>query len=253
MAGHSHSANVKHRKDRVNALKAKVFSKIAKMVVVAARLGGGDPDSNPRLRLAIEKARAASMPKDNIQRAIKKGTGKTDGANFEELIYEGYATGGVALIVTILTDNRNRTAPEIKKLFERGGGSLGSSGSVAYMFSRKSIFDVEPDEELDEEKLMDSVIEAGADDFVSENGLVQIHADPGDFLAIKAALEELGIKLSGAEVGFVPGNRVDVESLDTARRVVRVLESLEEHDDVQSVFSNHRVSGEIAEELAKES
>lgn len=253
MAGHSHSANVKHRKDRVNALKAKIFSKIAKMIVVAARLGGGDPDANPRLRLAIEKARAASMPKDNIQRAIKKGTGNTDGANFEELLYEGYAPGGVALILNILTDNRNRTAPEIKKLFERGGGSLGSSGSVAYMFARKSIFEVEPDEDLDEEQLMESVIEAGADDFVSDNGLVQIHADPGEFVTIKAALEERGIKLSGAEVGFVPGNRVDVETLEAARKVVRVLESLEEHEDVQGVFSNHRISGEIAEELAKES
>lgn len=251
MAGHSHSANVKHRKDRVNALKAKVFSKIARMIVVAAKLGGGDPDSNPRLRLALEKARAASMPKDNVERSIKKGTGDSDGANYEELLYEGYAAGGVAMMIDILTDNRNRTAPEIKKIFERAGGSLASSGAVAYMFQRKSIFEVEPDEDIDEEALMEAVLESGAEDLVSDNGVFSIHGDPGEFVTVKARLEKLGVHLSGAAVGFVPDNRVDVTDVETARRVVRLLENLEEHDDVQGVYANHRLSEKLAEELAQ--
>ena len=255
MAGHSHSANIKHRKDRVDQLRAKVFSKIARMVAVAAKLGGPDPDANPRLRLAIEKARAASMPKDNIERAIKKGAGTAGGADYEELLYEAYAPGGVAMMIDILTDNRNRTAPEIRKLLEKGGGSLGSSGSVAYMFQRKSIFDVEPDEELEdkEEELMESVLEAGAEDLQADNGVFQIHGDPGEFVAIKARLEAQGVKLSGAEVGYVPDNRVEIEDVEVARKVSRILDALAEHDDVQGVFANSRFTEAVAEELAEDS
>ena len=251
MAGHSHSANVKHRKDRVNALKAKVFSKIARMIVVAAKLGGGDPDSNPRLRLAIEKARVASMPKDNVERAIKKGTGSSDGAYYEELLYEGYAPGGVAMMIDILTDNKNRTAPEVRRIFERAGGSLASSGSVAYMFARKSIFNVEPDEDLDEDQMMESALEAGAEDVIADNGVYQIYGGPGEFVTIKADLESRGIKLSGAEVGYVPDNRVEITDFDVAKKVTRIFEALEEHDDVQGVFANHSFPEEVATELAK--
>lgn len=253
MAGHSHSANVKHRKDRVNALKAKIFTKIGRMIVVAAKLGGGDPDANPRLRLALEKARAASMPKDNVQRAIKKGIGDVDGANYEELLYEGYGSGGVAVMIDILTDNRNRTAPEIRKIFEKAGGSLAANGAVAYMFQRKSIFEVEPDAETDEDALMEIVLEAGAEDLVSDHGVFWIHADPGEFVGVKAELEGRGVKLSGGAVGFVPDTRVDVPDIAVARRVVRLVEGLEENDDVQGVFGNHSFSAEIAEELAKDS
>lgn len=253
MAGHSHSANVKHRKDRVNALKAKIFTKIARMIIVAAKLGGGDPDANPRLRLALEKARAASMPKDNVQRAIKKGAGGTEGANYEELLYEGYGAGGVALMIDILTDNRNRTAPEIRKVFEKAGGNLASSGAVAYMFQRKSVFHVEPDEELDEDKLTESVLESGAEDLVDDNGSFRIYGDPGEFGTIREALEKLGVKLSGAEVGYAPDTVVEVADVDVARRVQRLIEALEEHDDVQGVFSNHRFSSEVAERLATDS
>lgn len=253
MAGHSHSANIKHRKDRVDQLRAKVFSKIGRMIAVAAKLGGGEPDANPRLRLALEKARAASMPKDNVQRAIKKGTGNSDGANYEELLYEAYGAGGVAMMIDILTDNRYRTAPEIRKVFERAGSSLAASGAVAYMFQRKSIFEVAPDEEVTEESLMNTVLESGADDIIAENGLFRIHGDPGEFLTIKASLEANGVMLSGAGVGYVPENRVDLPDVETARKVVKLLEALEEHDDVQGVFSNHRVTDEIAEELAKDS
>jgi transcriptional/translational regulatory protein YebC/TACO1 len=156
-------------------------------------------------------------------------------------------------MIDILTDNRNRTAPEIRKIFERAGGSLAASGAVAYMFQRKAIFDVEPDEDVTEESLMDPVLESGAEDLVAENGLIRIHGDPGEFLAIKSALEGVGVKLSGAAVGYVPDNRVDLSSVESARKVVRLLENLEEHDDVQGVFSNHRLTDEVAEELAKDS
>lgn len=252
MAGHSHASNVKHRKDRVNALKAKVFSKIAKMIVVAAKLGGGDPDGNPRLRLAIEKAKAASMPKDNVERAIKKGTGTTDGAEYVELLYEGYGAGGVACMIDILTDNRNRTAPEIKKIFEKAGGNLAASGAVAYMFQRKSVFNVEPDEDLVEDTLMEQVLEAGAEDLVEDNGMFRIYGDPGDFVAIREALEEQGVKLSGAEIGYAPDNRVEVGDSAVARKVTALLEALEEHDDVQGVFANHQFTEEVSDELGKD-
>lgn len=251
MAGHSHSANIKHRKDRVDALRAKVFSKIARMIVVAAKMGGGDPDANPRLRLAIEKARAVSMPKDNVQRAIKKGTGTSEGADYEELLYEGYGAGGVAMMIDILTDNRNRTAPDVRKIFEKAGGSLAASGAVAYMFARKSIFEVEPAEEIDEDGLMEVVLEAGAEDLLQDNGIFRIHGDPGEFVTLKAGLEERGIKLSGAEVGYVSETTVDVSDLDVAKKISRLLDSLAENDDVQGVFANHRFTPEVAEELAK--
>lgn len=252
MAGHSHSANIKHRKDRVNALKAKVFSKIARMIVVAAKLGGGDPDSNPRLRLALEKARAASMPKENVTRAIKKGIGDVDGANYEELLYEGYGAGGVALMIDILTDNRNRTAPEIRKIFEKAAGNLATSGAVAYMFQRKSIYDVEPQEDLDEDALMQSVLEAGAEDLVESRGIYKIYGDPGRFIEIREALDTTGVRLSGAEVGYAPDTTVEITEANIGKKVVRVIEALEENDDVQGVFSNHVFSEQVADQLAEE-
>jgi YebC/PmpR family DNA-binding regulatory protein len=251
MAGHSHSANIKHRKDRVNALKAKVFSKIARMIIVAAKLGGGDPDANPRLRLALEKARAASMPKDNVNRAIKKGIGGTEGADYVELLYEGYGAGGVALLIDILTDNRNRTAPEIRKIFEKAGGNLATSGAVAYMFQRKSIYDVEPQEELDEDRLMESVLESGAEDLVESGGVYRIYGDPGNFIEIREALDAQGVSLTGAAVGYAPDTTVEVTDVEVARKIVRILEALEENDDVQGVFSNHAFSEEVADQLAE--
>ncbi|MHC4514897.1 MAG: YebC/PmpR family DNA-binding transcriptional regulator [Planctomycetota bacterium] len=252
MAGHSHSANVKHRKDRVNAAKAKVFSKIAKMIIVAAKLGGGDPDANPRLRLAVEKARAASMPKDNIERAIKRATGEQAGANYEELIYEGYGPGGVAVMVEILTDNRNRTAPEVRKIFERTGGNIGAGGSVSWMFERKAVFAVDPDAGQDEDTLTEAVLESGAEDLLGTDGLYEIHCEPGDFLPVKSALEEHGVKLSGAEVGYVPTNKVDVTELEVARKVLRLMEGLEDHDDIQGVHANYNLTPEVARALAEE-
>jgi YebC/PmpR family DNA-binding regulatory protein len=253
MAGHSHSANVKHRKDRVNQAKAKVFSKIAKMIIVAAKLGGGDPDGNPRLRLAVEKARAVSMPKDNIQRAIKRATGEQASANYEEGMYEGFAAGGVAVMVEFLTDNRNRTAPEVRKIFERAGGNIGAGGSVSWMFDRKGVFAVDPDAGHDEDKLTEAVLEAGAEDLVSNNGLHEIHCEAADLVAVKLALEEQGVKLQSAEVGYVAKNTVDVSDLQVARKVVRLLEDLEDHDDVQGVAANYHFVAEVADALARES
>ncbi len=252
MAGHSHSANIKHRKNRVNAAKAKVLSKIARMIIVAAKLGGGDPDANPRLRLAIEKARAASMPKDNIQRAIKRASGDQSGADYEEMLYEGYGAGGVAVMVEILTDNRNRTAPEIRKIFEKAGGNIGAGGSVSWMFERKAVFAVDPDSEQDEDKLTEAVLEAGAEDLVGTNGLYEIHCEAGDFLPVKEALEKHGVQLSGAEVGYVPKNTAEVADVEVARKVMRLLENLEDHDDVQGVHANYNFTAEVAEALAKE-
>ncbi len=251
MAGHSHSANIKFRKDRVDQVRGKTFSKLVKMITVAAKMGGGDPDANPRLRLAIEKARAASMPKDNITRAIKKGTGESGGSSFEELLYEGYAAGGAALMIDILTDNRNRTAPETRKIFEKAGANLGSTGSVAYMFQRKAIFSVNPDEEPGEDKLTELVLESGAEDLVDANGVYQIVADPGEFMAVKEKLEAASLSLKGAEIGYIPETWVEISELAAGRKILKLVDGLEDHEDVQAVYGNYRFSEAVLEELAK--
>ncbi len=253
MAGHSHSANIKFRKDRVDAKRAQAFSKMARMITVAAKMGGGDPDANPRLRLAIEKARVVNMPKDHIARAIKMGPGEGDTGSFEEIVYEGYAPGGVAVMLDILTDNRNRTAPEVRKMFDRAGGNLAATGAVAYMFQRKSVFVVDPDAGIDEEKLMEIVLEAGAEDLVPMGGTFEIRGAPGDFIAIKDALEASEVPVADAEVTQIPENTVLIESLEEARKVVKLLDNLEAHDDVQNVAANYTLSDEIAEQIAEES
>jgi YebC/PmpR family DNA-binding regulatory protein len=250
MAGHSHSANIKYRKDRVNAAKAKVFSKIARMVTVAAKLGGGDPDANPRLRLAIEKARMVSMPKENIARAIKKGTGDGDVGDYEELMYEGYAAGGVAVMAEVLTDNRNRTAPEIRKAFEKNGGNLGTAGAVAWMFERKATFPVASDCALSEDQLMEIAIEAGAEDLLDEGDHFEIRCDPSEFVDIREALERAEVPLDGGEVGYVPKTTAVVADIAEARKVARLLDALEEHDDVQNVFANFEFTDEVLADLA---
>ena len=253
MAGHSHSANVKYRKDRVNAAKAKVFSKIARMIMVAAKLGGPETDANPRLRLAIEKARMVSMPKDNIERAIKKGSGDTDGANYEEILYEGYAPGGVAVMLEALTDNRNRTAPELRKIFEKGGGNLGTNGSVAWMFERKAVFKVAEDAGLSEDQLMEFALEAGAEDLVQVGGQFEFRGDPGDFVAVRDTLEKAEVPIAGGEVCYLPKTVAEVTDVAEARKVLKLLDALDEHDDVQSVFANFEFSSAVAESLAEDS
>ncbi len=249
MAGHSHSANIKHRKNAVDAKRAKIFSKLARNIISAARQGGTDLDSNLKLKYAVEKAKAANMPKDNIERAIKKGAGDKDGASFEELVYEGYAPGGVALLITCLTDNRNRTAPEVKYTLEHGGGNLGASGSVAFMFDFRSIFAVEMGERS-EDDVMEIALESGADDIEVDEDVVTILGAPTDFLSIKAALEEAGLVMLSGETGYVPQSLVGVERKEDAKKVLRLIERLEDSEDVQSVYANYEIPDEWIEELS---
>jgi YebC/PmpR family DNA-binding regulatory protein len=249
MAGHSHSANIKHRKNAVDAKRGKLFSKLSKAVISAARQGSGDLEANPKLRLAVEKAKAANMTKDSIARAIKRGSGEdADGAVFEELLFEGYASGGVALMITCLTDNRNRTSPDVKHIFDKHGGNLGASGSVGFMFDFRSIFVIE-NGERDEEALMELALEAGAEDVEAEEEYTTIYGSAIDFISIKEALEAEGAEFVSAETGYVPQNWVEVGEKKDAARVLRLIDSLEDNDDVQNVFSNHDIREEWLDEL----
>ncbi len=253
MAGHSHWAGIKHKKAVVDAKRGKLFSKIAKMIITAVRHGGPDPDANLKLKYAIEKARAANMPKDNIERAIKRGSGQDDSQNYEEILYEGYGPGGVGILMEILTDNRNRTAPEIRKIFEKRGGSMAASGSVSYRFERKGLFVVAADA-VDEDTLMEIALESGAEDLKRDGDQFQITSDPGDFIAVKGALEktlgERGISLVQAEISYVPKTMVTVDK-DTARKLIGLLEDLEEHDDVENAYTDADFPQEVLDELSK--
>jgi YebC/PmpR family DNA-binding regulatory protein len=255
MAGHSHSANIKFRKDRVDSKRAKIFSKLSRMITVAAKLGGGQIDANPRLRLAVDKARANSMPKDAIERAVKKGTGEGDAGNYEEILYEGYGAGGVAIMLEILTDNRNRTAPEVRKMFESHGGNLGTTGAVAWMFERRGAFDVDPaglapEGAMTEEQLLEVALEAGAQDVVEEEGAFTIYCDPSDFGDVSGALQQSAVPLRGAAIAYVASQRTQVADAAVARRVARLLDALDDHDDVQGLHSNEDFSDEVMQALA---
>ena len=240
MAGHSHSANVKRRKDSVDQKRGKVFSKIARVIISAARQGGGDPDQNLKLKYAIEAAKAANMPKDTIERAVKKGAGGKDSEAFEELLYEGYAPGGVALLVSCLTDNRKRTAPDIKFIFDRAGGNLGTSGSVSFLFDSRAILAVERGER-DEESLTELALAAGADDVeVSEDSAI-FYAAPENFFAVQRELEGAGVAFLSAELGYIPQNTIPVESKEDAKKILRLIEALEDNDDVQHVYANYEI------------
>jgi YebC/PmpR family DNA-binding regulatory protein len=249
MAGHSHSANIKHRKNAVDAKKGKLFSKLAKGMISAARQGGGDMEMNPKLRLAVEKAKAANMTRDSIERAIKKGSGEdADGAEFEELLYEGYAPGGIAVLVSCLTDNRNRTAPEVKHTFEKRGGNLGATGSVAFMFDFRSIFVMENDGK-DEDSLMELALEAGAEDVEVGETHSTVLASATEFIPVKEAIEQAGGKIVSAETGYVPQNTVAVEDKEQAKKILALLDALEDNDDVQNVFANYDIPDEWLEDL----
>jgi YebC/PmpR family DNA-binding regulatory protein len=247
MAGHSHSANIKHRKNAVDAKRSKIFSKLARNIISATRQGGAELDTNLKLKYAVEKAKAANMPKDNIERAIKRGSGDKDG-NFEELLYEGYAPGGVAMMIACLTDNKFRTAPEVKYTLEHGGGNLGASGSVSFMFDFRSIFVVEVGERS-EDDLMELALEAGAEDLEVEDELATIFGAATDFLPIKEALEGASLTVVSAETGHVPQNTVQVPSKEDARKLLKLIDNLEDNDDVQNVYSNYEMPDEWFEEL----
>ena len=248
MAGHSHWAGIKHKKAANDAKRGKMWSKIARMIIVAAKAGGGDPAQNLALRYAVDKGKQANMPKDTIEKAIKKGTGELGAVNYEDVLYEGYAPGGIAIMIDGLTDNRNRTAPEIKKIFEKRGGSLGASGCVNWMFDKKGVFLVNT-EAVSEDDLMDIVLEAGADDMENLGEVYEITCQPGAFEAIKGALEAKEIPVESADVSMVPQNTIEIKDADTAKKILNMMEDFEDHDDVQNVYANFDIPDEIVKEV----
>jgi YebC/PmpR family DNA-binding regulatory protein len=251
MAGHSKWANIKHRKGAADAKRAKVFSKFIKELTIAARMGGSDPDANPRLRLAIDRAKGQSMPKDNIERAIKKGAGELEGAAYEEISYEGYGQAGVALVVDCTTDNKNRTVAEIRHTFSRKGGNLGESGSVAWMFEKKGVITIEADT-ISEEELFEKAIEAGAEDLANEGDFFTITTSFEGFHGVNDALQKQELKIKDAEIQMVPKNTVKVEDAETAGKVLNLIEALEDNDDVQNVWANFDIDDAVMEKLAEE-
>lgn len=249
MAGHSPWANIKHRKAAVDAKRGKLWTKLSKAIIVAARMGGGDPDTNLRLRYAIADAKAVSMPKDNIERAVKRGTGEIEGGEVEELIYEGYGPSGVAILCEIMTDNRNRTAPEIRKVFDSWGGKLGATNCVAWMFERKGLFLI-PTGKTDEEHLMDAALDAGADDIKLAGGHFQITCPVEAFHAVGEALKAAGIEPESKQLTRVASNTVEVKDVETARNVLKLVEALDDHDDVQNVSANFTIPEAAMSDLA---
>ncbi len=236
MSGHSKWATIKHAKGIADAKRGKLFTKFIKEISIAARMGGGDPNSNPRLRTAIIKARASNMPKDNIERAIKKGTGELGGATYEELVYEGYGAGGVAVLVEVLTDNKNRAAADVRNIFNKSGGNLGVSGSVARMFQRKGTIEFDA-EKVSEDELMEVALEAGADDIVNEDGIITVTTAADAFATVADALAEKGFESLSGEVGMIPDMYTAVDA-DTASKIAKLINRLEDNDDVQNVYSN---------------
>lgn len=251
MAGHSKWANIKHRKARVDAQKGKIFTKVSKEIMAAVRQGGGDANNNFRLRLALQKARSVNMPNDNIQRAIQKGVGEMDGVQFEEILYEGYGPAGTAVMMEIMTDNRNRTAGEIRYIFSRRGGSLGETGCVAWMFKRRGYLEVAK-EGRDEDELMMLALDAGAADFECGEDVCEIYTAPEDFETVKEQLEAAGITFSEASITMIPETTVDVADVDDAKKAMTLIEALEDHDDVQNVYTNLDISAEVMQKLENE-
>jgi len=245
MAGHSHSANIAHRKGLVDAKRGKLFSKLCRAVFVAARNGGGDPDSNLRLRYAIDKARSYSCPKENIERSIKKGTGELGAENYEEVTYEGYGPGGVAVLCEVLTDNRNRTAGDLRKTFEVCGGNLGGSGCVSYLFNFKGLFIIDA-RHVTEERLMEVALEAGADDVELIEGYYEVTCDPKVFETVRRALDEAKIATESAETSYIPANFIDLDA-ENGKKMLKLRDLLEENDDVQNVYANDNLPEELAE------
>ena len=248
MAGHSHWAGIKHKKAAIDAKRGKVWSKLSRAIIVAAKMGGGDPDTNLKLRYAINDAKAVSMPKDNIERAIKKGSGEAGGDNYEEIVYEGHGPAGVAVMGEILTDNRNRTAPEVRKIFEKGGGKLGATGCAAWMFERKGVV-VIPADQTDEESLMDLTLDAGADDVKSIADSFQVTCPVDAFNDLTAAVEAAeGLTPASQSISFVPNETVTLSG-DDARKALSLLDALDDHDDVQQAAANFQIDEATLAEL----
>jgi len=249
MSGHSKWATIKHKKAAVDAKKGKIFTKIIKTITVAAK-SGGDIESNPTLRLAVQKAKEANMPQDNIEKAIKKGTGELPGVSYEAVSYEGYGPGGVALLVEALTDNKNRMTSEVRNIFSKYGGNLAGAGSVNWLFEKKGFFIINKFT-VDEDRLMSIILDAGAEDLSQEGDTYEIKSQPADYEKVKEALEDSNIKIESAEVTMIPKNTVKVIG-EQAKQVLKLVEMLEESDDVQNVFSNFDIPDEILKESIKE-
>jgi YebC/PmpR family DNA-binding regulatory protein len=248
MSGHSKWSTIKRKKGAADAKRGKIFTKLIREIATAARMGGGDPDSNPRLRLAVDKARTANMPKDNIERAIKKGTGASDGESYEEVLYEGYGPGGTAVLVETLTDNKNRTVGEVRHVFSKHGGNLGASGCVSYLFEKKGLIQFEG-EDLDGDAVLEVALEAGADDVREEDGSVTVVTQPGDFETVKHALEQAGYGAVQAAISLEPMSTVKLEGKD-AETMLSLADALEDLDDVQGVNANFDISEQEMSRLA---
>ena len=246
MSGHSKWSTIKHKKGAADAKRGKIFTRILKEMTVAARLGGGDPAGNPRLRAAVAEAKAANMPKDNIDRAIKRGTGEIEGVTYEEITYEGYGPGGVAIIVEALTDNTNRTTPEIRHMFEKHGGNFGTPGSVKFQFEKKGYFAIEK-KTVSEDKLMEVALDAGADDLQTDDPeIFEVYTAPSSFEAVRQALEENKIATVEAKLDMIPSTYVAVDE-QKSKQIMKLLESLDDHDDTQNVWSNFDIPAEMME------
>lgn len=249
MSGHSKWHNIRLRKGKQDAVRSKLFTKIAREIIVAAREGGGNPDSNLRLKLTIQKARENSMPADNIKRAIQRGTGEVDGANYEEMSYEGYGVGGVAVLVSCLTDNRNRTVAELRNIFSKCGGNLGESGCVAWMFEQTGLIQI-PGDKTDEDTVMMATMDAGAEDIRVEDDTIEVLCQPGDLPKVRDAVAAAGIEYASAEVTMLPSSTVRIEDSKEASQILRLLDLLDDNDDVQQAFANFDIPDEIMQEAA---
>ncbi len=249
MSGHSKWSSIKHKKKLVDARKGKIFTKLIREITVAARLGGGDPDKNPRLRAAIAAAKAENMPKENIERSIKRGTGEIEGVNYEEVSYEGYGPGGVAVLVDCLTDNKNRTVAELKHIFEKYGGSMGEPGCVAWVFEKKGIISIEADK-IDEDSLLEIALEAGAEDVRNAGTQFEVITDPADFEKVKKAIEDADVPYSLAEITMIPKTTVKLDG-KKAEQMLNLMQALEDLDDVSHVYANFDIPDEIMEAMAK--
>jgi len=249
MSGHSKWHSIKHKKGAIDAKRGRMFTKLIKEITIAARIGGGDPEGNPRLRKAVQDAKGVNMPADNIKRAIQKGTGELEGGQLDEIMYEGYGPGGVAMLVEVVTDNRNRTVSEIRHVFSKNGGNMGESGSVSWMFHKKGYIGIEKTK-ADEETLMTLAIDAGADDFQGDESIYEIYTSPEAFEGVLNALKGKGIETMTSEISMIPQNYIKVEG-KTAHQVVKLMEALDEHDDVQHVYANFDIEeSELAEAVS---
>ena len=248
MSGHSKWHSIRHKKGAVDAKRGKIFSRLIKELMVAARMGGGDPSANPRLRQAIASAKAENMPKDNIERAIKKGTGELEGVNYEEHVYEGYAPGGVALLIEVMTDNKNRAAADIRYVFNKRGGSLGEAGCVAWMFDKKGLIVFEQ-ELVDEDKILEVALEAGADDVITTEDQYEVHTELASFESVKQAFDDQELQYTMAEITMMPQNTVQVDDEAQAAQVLQLMDAIEDADDVQKVYANFDIPDEILQRI----